>query len=80
MEKVYIVMHHNGEKYSEDIVVEIMATFSTMEKAESYEDKWNDEYRKKGEDFFKSRGEDFDYEEFKIVFPEFVYISKWDLQ
>lgn len=80
MEKVFIVHWCNGEQYAEDREVEILGVFSTNEKAESYVEKWRDDYRKQGEEFFKNRGEEFDDEDFEYAFPEFVYIMWWDLQ
>ena len=78
--KVFIVNWCNGEQFAEDQETEILAVFSSNEKAESYVKNWKDDYRKQGEEFFKNRGEEFDDEDLKYAFPEFVYIMWWDVQ
>ena len=78
-QKVYLVTWCNGEQYGEDQETEIMGIFSTEEKAQSYANNWRDEYRKKGEWFYKYRGEEFIEEDFKCDFPEFIYVSEYNL-
>ena len=80
MENVYLVWWNNGEPYREDLEWGVDGVFSTEEKAQSYVDNWTSEYRRKAEEFYKNRGEDFDEEDFKIDFPESVWIVKRNLQ
>ena len=80
MEKVFIVKWCNGEVWREDEIIDTKGVFSTMEKAQSYVDKWRDDYRKEGEEFFKKRGEEFNEEDFKDYFPETMWIGTWDVQ
>jgi hypothetical protein len=80
MEKVFIVKWTNGEVWREDEIIDTKGVFSTMEKAQSYVDKWESDYRKEGEEFFTHRGEEFNEEDFKDYFTETMWISTWDVQ
>jgi hypothetical protein len=78
MEKVFIVKWCNNELYDE--IVDTKGVFSSMEKAQSYIDKWEADYRKQGKEFFIHRGEEFNEEDFKDYFPETMWINTWDVQ
>lgn len=80
MTKAYLVWWSNGEMYREDQESDIVGVFSTKEKAQAYVENWKAEYKTKAEEFYRARGEVWIDEDFKIDFPERVWIAEWDLQ
>ena len=81
MKKAYIVTWFNGERWREDQEEKIVGVFSTMEKAQSYVDKWRDDY-KKDSDEIATRLNYYEFSDysFEFYFPEKVWIKEYDLQ
>ena len=79
MEKVYLVIWSNGEQYDYQEINK--GVFSTMEKAQSYVDKWRDDYKKDSDEIaIKLNYHEMDDYDFDWYFPESMSIKEYDLQ
>ena len=67
--------------YPEDQEEQILAIFSSMEKADAYVKNWNENYRKECEEFAtRNNYQQYEDYEFKHIFTEEVCVIVYELQ